>query len=215
MPLQREFKAIFFDLDGTLVDGAYGNMVWLDGLAELYGRRHSMPLDDAKKLVKSAYDSIGEGNVLWYDITYWLKRFDMAISVPKLLDRYSEHIRVIQGVAEVLERLSKEYMLVIASNAARIFVDKELSHSGLARYFAHTISATSDFEMVKKEEEFYRRLCRMFKVEPLEMVHVGDHAVFDVEVPLRVGLDAFHYNPNGPSNGRAIRDFRELLDRLL
>jgi HAD superfamily hydrolase (TIGR01493 family) len=207
-------KIISFDLDGTLVDGAYGNMVWLDGLPELYARRHSIALDEARNLVKSEYDSMGEGNLLWYDITYWLKRFDLAISIPDLLDRYSEHIRVIPGVTEVLERLSKEYMLVIASNAARIFMEKELSHSGLARYFQHAISATSDFEMVKKEEEFYRRLCRLLKVDPSEMVHVGDHAVFDVQVPLRAGLDAFHYNPGSQSDGRAICNFRELLDRL-
>jgi HAD superfamily hydrolase (TIGR01549 family) len=207
-------KIVSFDLDGTLVDGAYGNMVWLDGLPELYGRRHSMPLDEAKKLVKSEYDSMGEENILWYDITYWLKRFDLATSIPELLDRYSDHIRIIRGVTEALERLSKEYTLVIASNAARIFVEKELSRSGLARYFPHAFSATSDFQMVKKEEEFYRRLCRLLKVDPSEMVHVGDHAVFDVEVPLRAGLDAFHYNPGGQSNGRTVCDLRELLDRL-
>ena len=207
-------KVISFDLDGTLVDGAYGNMVWLEGIPRRYAQRYAIPFDEAKRLVTTEYDSIGEGDVLWYDMAYWLRRFSLAISIPELLDEYEAHIRVLPNVAEVLEQLRTRYVLVIASNAARLFVEKELHQSGLAGYFRHAVSATSDFKMVKKEEAFYHRLCSMLDVSPSEMVHIGDHATFDVDVPLRVGLDAFHYSPCGEPNGRTIRDFKELLGLL-
>ena len=207
-------KIISFDMDGTLVDGVYGNMVWLDGIPRRYARRHGMPLDEAKRIVLGEYDSVGEENILWYDMTYWLGRFDLDFPIPELLEEYSPHIRTLPNVAEVLERLAEQYMLVIASNAARIFVEKELSQSGLARFFDYTVSATSDFAMVKKEEEFFRALCRLVDADPEEIVHIGDHAIFDVEVPRRVGLSAFHYNPNGPSGNNSIRDFKELLAHL-
>jgi FMN phosphatase YigB (HAD superfamily) len=207
-------KIISFDMDGTLVDGIYGNMVWLDGIPRKYAQRHGIPLGEAKGMVHAEYDSVGEADVLWYDMTYWRERFDLDFSIPELLDEYAGHIRILPNVAEVLARLAERYTLVIASNAARIFVEKEMSCSGLAGYFVHTISATSDFAMVKKEEEFFRKLCRLMEAAPQEVVHVGDHAVFDVEVPLRVGLNAFHYNPKGTRNSNTIRDFKELLDRL-
>jgi FMN phosphatase YigB (HAD superfamily) len=207
-------RVVSFDLDGTLVDGAYGNMVWLEGIPVRYAQRHSIPVDEAKRVVRAAYDSVGEDNVLWYDMPYWLKRFSLTISVPALLDEYEAHIRVLPHVRKALERLSRRYKLVIASNAARVFVEKELHQSGLAKYFHHTFSATSDFKMVKREAAFYRVLCDVLHVEPSEVVHIGDHAVFDVEVPLRIGLDAYHYSPNGESNGRIIKDFRELSETL-
>lgn len=207
-------KVISFDLDGTVVDAAYGNVVWLEGIPEKYARRHSMTLEHAKQTVRREYDAIGEANILWYDIAYWLRRFDLAVSIPRLLDEYSDHIRLLPHVAEVIRLLSEKYRLVIASNAARIFVEKELSHTGLERHFDRIISATSDFEMVKKEEQFYRRLCSVMGVSPSEVVHVGDHSVFDVEVPLRVGIDSYHYNPSHNGKGQAIHDFRELLDLL-
>jgi len=207
-------KIISFDMDGTVVDGAYGNMVWLDGIPRRYAERYEMPFDEAKRIVLGEYDSMGEGNILWYDMAYWLRRFDLDFSIPELLDEYREHIRTLPNVAEVLERLAGQYTLIIASNAARIFVEKELSQSGLARFFDYTVSATSDFAMVKKEEEFFRMLCRLVDAAPEEIVHVGDHAIFDVEVPRRVGLSAFHYNPSGPSGNNSIRDFRELLAQL-
>jgi HAD superfamily hydrolase (TIGR01493 family) len=207
-------KVISFDLDGTIVDAAYGNMVWLEGIPEKYGRRHSLSMDDAKRIVKEQYDSVGEASLLWYDMTYWIKRFDLTFSIPELLDFYGDYIQLLPNVREVILELSSRYMLVIASNAARIFVEKELAHTGLGPYFDHAFSATSDFGMVKKEEAFFRTLCDRLAVSPDEVVHVGDHAVFDYEVPRGLGIDAYHYAPGGKLNGRTIGDFKELLDRL-
>ncbi len=207
-------KIISFDLDGTIVDGRYGNMVWLEGVPERYAEKYSLPVAEALVEVKKAYDSVGVSHLLWYDIDYWLRRIDLTVSVPELLDRYCGYIRVLPHVAEVVEALHAKYQLVIASNAARIFVEKELSHTGLERYFSPVISATSDFGMVKKEEGFYRRLCAVLGVSPAEIAHVGDHAVFDFEIPRLVGIDSYYYNPAAAANGTVINDFMDLLERL-
>jgi len=146
----------------------------------------------------------------WYDLPYWLQRFDLSTPPSELLDQYSHHIRLEPHVAETIAMLSEKYLLVIASNAARLFVETELRHVGLEKCFTHVVSATSDFQMVKKAEGFYLRLCRILGVSPAEMVHIGDHEVFDVEIPLRAGIDAYHYAPRKQSKGRTIRDFKEL-----
>lgn len=207
-------KVISFDLDGTIVDAAYGNMVWLEGVPRVYARHYDLPLEDAKKAVKEAYDSVGEAQLLWYDIAYWLRRFDLDVPIPDLLDSYAHHIHLLPHAFDAIRSLGERYTLVIASNAARIFVDKELGHIGLETCFARTISATSDFGMVKKQEEFYWKLCSTLGVSPAEVVHVGDHAVFDVEVPLRVGIDSYHYDPEGDGNARTLQDLRGLIDRI-
>ncbi len=207
-------KVISFDLDGTLVDGEYGNMVWLEGIPEEYARKYGMTTAEARTAVKEQYDSVGESHLLWYDIDYWLQRFGLTVSVPRLLDTYSPYIRLLPHVEEVVRALRGRYQLVIASNAARVFVEKELSHTGLAGCFSHTLSATSDFGLVKKQEAFYRKLCSVLAVSPGEVVHVGDHRVFDVEIPLAVGINAYHYSPDGKANGRVLSDFRDLMDRL-
>lgn len=68
--------------------------------------------------------------------------------------------------------------------------------------------------MVKKEEGFYRRLCAVLGVSPAEIAHVGDHAVFDFEVPRLAGIDSYHYDPAAAPNGLVINDFTDLLERL-
>ena len=184
-------------------------MVWLEGVPENTPTiRHASCgcEEDRQRSVRLRR----EAYLLWYDISYWLKRFDLTVSIPELLDSYTDHIRLLPFAAEAISALGERYTLVIASNAARIFVEKELRHIGLEASFSRAISATSDFGMVKKQEEFFRKLCSVLDVSPTEVVHVGDHAEFDVEVPLRVGIDSYHYDPTGEGNGRTIRDLRGL-----
>jgi FMN phosphatase YigB (HAD superfamily) len=47
-----------------------------------------------------------------------------------------------------------------------------------------------------------------------DLVHVGDHPVFDYEVPRSLGIECYHFNPSAKSDGSVISDLRELLGRL-
>jgi len=216
-------KIVSFDMDGTIVSGHYGEMVWNHGIPEVYAKRYSMSFDEAKRFIRQEYESVGDGEITWYDIEHWLERFDLPVPADKLLVKYESHIEIVPHAREVLEELAKRYTLVVASNAARIFVDKELHYSGLAGYFTHIISATTDYGMVKKEEQFYRRLCALLRVLPHEIAHVGDHPVFDHDVPAAMGIEAYYLQHEHSAvshqlsikDGRnVIKDLRELLDRL-
>jgi HAD superfamily hydrolase (TIGR01493 family) len=207
-------KVISFDLDGTLVQGRFGDMVWHHGIPEKYSEKHGMPFEEAQKLILEEYASIGDANLLWYDVGYWLKKFGLSISAHELLDTYADHIHVIPHAFDVIRALRGRYRLVIASNAARIFVDKELRQAGLTDYFERIVSATSDLGMVKKEERFYHRLAADLYVSTGDLVHVGDHAIFDYEVPRSLGIECYHFNPSGENNGNVINDLRELLKKL-
>jgi putative hydrolase of the HAD superfamily len=169
------------------------------------------------------YASVGDSSILWYKIEYWLRRFDLHITAGELLKKYETFIEPIAGAKEVVERLNENYTLIIASNAARIFVEKELEYTGLARHFSHSISATTDYNMVKKEAAFYKKVCNMLNVLPEELIHVGDHEIFDFKVPSDMGIEAYYFNNSGPGNGdkepeekggRVIKNLLELLDKI-
>lgn len=216
-------KVISFDLDGTLVDGKYGDLVWNHGIPEEYGRQYSVPFEEARGMIRREYEAVGDGDITWYDIEVWLQRFNLSVSAEELLDRYASHIELLPHARTVLESLKDRYTLVVASNAARIFVEKETSVAGLTGYFSHIISATTDYLTIKKEETFFRKLLDTVGVSPEEMVHIGDHVVYDYEVPSRLGIESYHFTQEPSAmfcqqeetNGhRVIRSLKELLDRL-
>jgi FMN phosphatase YigB (HAD superfamily) len=217
-------KLISFDLDGTLVDAAYGNVVWNHGIPEEYAKKYGMSFEAARDYIMNEYRAVGDGDILWYHIEHWLAKFDLAVPPHVLLDRFERHIAVHDGVAEVLRQLSRKgYRMIVASNAARIFVEKELAYTGLEPFFERIISATSDYRIVKKGEAFYRKLLAELDMAPDELVHVGDHPVFDHDAPESVGIEAYFLDnapsgENGASGGtngrRIIADLRELLESL-
>ncbi len=222
-------KVISFDLDGTLVSSVYGDMVWNHGIPEVYAKKYAVTFDEARTLVMDQYRSVGDGDLLWYEIEYWLKRLDLPVTADELLTKYEPHIEALPDTQEVIEALKDTYTLVISSNAARIFVEKELGHTGLARHFRHIISATTDYKMIKMEPAFYRKLCQTLGVSHEEIVHVGDHKTFDYEVPSALGIEAYYFKGQGSGfhpagvtgghestegNGRVIHNMRELLDKL-
>ena len=72
-------KVISFDLDGTLVDARYGAMVWNHGIPAEYAKAYGMTFDDARRFIRNQYESVGDGDILWYEIRHWLKRFSLDV----------------------------------------------------------------------------------------------------------------------------------------
>ncbi len=216
-------RIISFDLDGTLVHGAYGDLVWNHGIPQEYAKRYQIPFEEAKAMIRKEYEAVGDGEVIWYNIEVWLERFKLPVSPEDLLERYETHIELMPHAREVLEFLEKKYTLVIASNAARIFVEKETETAGIVGYFDHIISAATDYGILKKEEAFFHRLLATLGAGPEEMVHVGDHALFDYEVPTSLGIESYHLSQKAVLAGRkeketngggVITSLKELLGRL-
>lgn len=197
--MRNHRKIISFDLDGTLVSARYGDMVWNHGVPEEYAKKYSMEFKEAQEAVIREYKTLGDGDLLWYDIEYWLKRFGLSASPEELLKRYEDYIVPAQDAKNVLGRLGVRYTLIVASNAARIFVEKELEHTGLAPYFSHIISATSDYGMVKKGEDFYKRLCDEMGAKASDLIHIGDHPLFDYRAPLSLGIESYLFKSHDPS----------------
>ncbi|OPX96755.1 MAG: GMP/IMP nucleotidase YrfG [Syntrophorhabdus sp. PtaB.Bin047] len=207
-------KVISFDLDGTLVDARYGDMVWNVGIPSEYAKRYGLPFDEARAFIRGEYESVGDGDITWYEIEHWLEKFSLDVAPEELLDRYADHIALLPGAREVVDTLGERYTLVIASNAARIFVEKELGETGLAGSFSRVVSATSDYGMVKKQEGFFLRLLADLGVLPQEVVHVGDHALFDHDVPSGLGIESYHIDGHDWQAGQPRRTISGLMDLL-
>lgn len=205
-------KVISFDVDGTLVDPLFADLVWLEGIPQLYADQYHTDVDTAKQVIIKEYDRIGEEDIRWYQLDYWFRRFHLPGSPYDVLTQYKGAIRVYDEVPQVLDRLSKKYVLIVASNAHRDFLSLTLSH--IRPYFSHVFSATSDFNQVRKYEHFYRRILQQLTVNPNEAAHVGDHYTFDYEIPAKVGMYAFHLDRTGGTGLKDLKEFEKIVMEL-
>ncbi|RCV64474.1 putative hydrolase of the HAD superfamily [Methanophagales archaeon] len=211
-------KVVSFDVDGTLVSQEFADCVWLRGIPEAYAAKHGLSFEQAFELVKREYDTIGENRIEWYNIQFWLRKFDLEIAYETLFARYEAEVAIYAEVESVLKALKEAgYMLVVNSNAATEFVEFQIQP--IIDLFAHVFSATSDFGELKKSNGHYARVCEILAVKPQEVVHTGDHFVFDFINPRRIGMTAYYLDRNrnakheeNGTDGFVISDLNELLD---
>ena len=206
---------ISFDLDGTLVDTEFTDLVWHEGVPELYAQREGLDLAQAQELVLGEYRKVGDEALEWYKIGYWFEYLELPGEWEDLLAKYSHTITVYPEVHSVLNWLKERYSLIVLSNAAREFIEVEMRVGGLEGYFQQVISATSDFGLVKKSPEFYRRICEILGVSGEELIHVGDHWEFDYQIPKGMGIVSFYLDRKGDRTGpHVIKDLMTLRDLL-
>lgn len=209
-------RIISFDLDGTIIDPSFLDLIWDYGIPQLYAQKHGVSFRRAKVLVREEYDKVGEGRIEWYDIKYWFKHFQFDRDWRDLLNQFKDAVKVYPDAPQVLEKLARSHQLVITSNATREFIDVEMEVSGLKALFAQVFSATSDFQLVKKTPEFYSVICHLLGVKPEEMAHTGDHWDFDYIIPRSLGITAFYLDRKGERQGSfVLRDLRELESKLV
>jgi putative hydrolase of the HAD superfamily len=112
-----------------------------------------------------------------------------------------------------LERLNKNYRLVISSNSAREFLNLEVEK--IKSYFNRVFSAPTDFQQLKKKTSFYQKICNLLGVDPAEMVHVGDRLDDDFVIPRKIGLMAYCLDREGEKSGEFfIRNLKEFEVRI-
>jgi HAD superfamily hydrolase (TIGR01549 family) len=208
-------QIISFDMDGTLIDSEYTDWVWHHGIPNLYAEKAGLPFEEAKDIVMREYRKVGEAAIEWYDIKYWFRLFQLETSWNVLMKRYVDKIKIYPDVNHLLDRLKGKFRLILTSNAGREFIDVEMEATGLERYFSQIFSATSDFQEVKKTPFFYQRICEILKIQPEEMIHVGDHYEFDYLIPKTLGIQVYYLDRSGQRGGDSVLwDLRDLEKKL-
>ena len=204
-------KIISFDAEGTLVTTGFSDAVWHQAIPELYAKKHGLSFEQAKQFVRQEYDRLGDHRLEWYDISYWLNRWDLG-DYQNLMLSYRDHIMYYPETKEILNRLNPGHTLIVSSGSAREFLNMLTEEIG--SNFAAVFSSISDYRQVKNAD-FYRRVCQVMQVEPNDIVHVGDSWDFDFLAPCEIGIRAFFLDRQGKRQGsQLVKSLQEFLDRV-
>ena len=197
-------KIISFDLDGTLTTPEFVDAVWRVGIPQQYAEQQAISFEKARKVIFRLYDTMGDNELNWYDLPFWIQYLKLDVSPERLLSQSQNLISLFPDVLPALSFLYECYDLIIISNANRMFLDREVSATGIGSFFKKIFSATSDFGRVKREEEIYQKVCDLMGVAPSDIIHVGDHREFDFEAPRRIGMQSYFLDRSRHEKGPHI-----------
>ncbi|MFQ5835973.1 MAG: HAD family hydrolase [bacterium] len=208
-------QVISFDLDGTLIKPDFNDLIWYEMIPKLYAKKQGIELEEAKRLVRKEYDRVGEDDLRWYRLDYWLEHLRLDKGQEELLEKCVDKIILYPDVLPSLNRLKRRYRLVIASGMSEDFIFIKLKKNNLARFFNHVFSAIS-LGLIKKEKSFYLAMCRSLNVKPAELIHVGDHYEVDYLVPRKIGIEAYFLDRENQRKKEfgTVNNLEELANRL-
>jgi putative hydrolase of the HAD superfamily len=208
----NKIKYISFDLDETLVDTrGFEDEFWHEIIPRTYSKKHKIPLEKAKKLTKKAYKEVGKDRIEYFMPHYWFKRFKIDEDWITLAKKVQFKIKAFPHVKETLRKLSKRYDLVIVTHSIRKSTELKLKRTELKKFFLKIFSVIDDFKIIKRNESIYLLMLKKLKINPNELIHVGNDYKYDYLIPRKIGIRAIVIDRNKKRKGKdIIHDLRKI-----
>jgi HAD superfamily hydrolase (TIGR01509 family) len=106
--------------------------------------------------------------------------------VQNLLEHYGQHLPLLPGAAEVVQRIGGRWPLALASSANRQVIDRVLAISGLKDLFQVTVSS-EEVPRGKPQPDVYLEAARRLGRQPRACVAVED-STNGIRAAIRAGL---------------------------
>jgi len=210
---KKSLKIISFDVDGTLVDLEYNNLIWFKEIPELVAKKKKISFERSLKFVYEEYAKLGEHNLNWYDINYWISYFGLEISPNKIFEKYEPQVQIYPEVIPLLEELKKDFILIVITVMPREFLIPKMKK--LEKYFKFSFSALSDFKELKNSE-IYSKISKALNVHPEQILHIGDHWEFDYLAAQKAGMNAIYLDRGNTEKGKfiisSLREAKKIID---
>jgi HAD superfamily hydrolase (TIGR01509 family) len=160
--MSGQVNAVIFDLDGVLVDS---EQVW-------DAARRQLAEDSGGRWSGSAtQDMMGMSSTEWSRYMHEELGVQMppeeisAAVVRRMEGLYREHLPLIPGAREAVERVAARWPLGLASSANRPVIEVVLELSGLGDFFQATVSS-EEVTHGKPAPDVYLEAARRLRVDP-------------------------------------------------
>jgi putative hydrolase of the HAD superfamily len=164
---------VLLDMDGTLLDLAYDNVLWSRALPEKFSETHDWPLENAAEHLFKHMDE-RKGQLEFYCLDYWAEFTGLDIMALHhelaTLIRFRPNAQAFLEHLVVLERRS-----VLVTNAHRDSLAVKNQHTNLTPLLDAVVSC-HDYGAPKESEAFWDALMREHPFDPTRTLLIDDNA---------------------------------------
>ena len=206
---------LMLDMDGTILDLAYDNYMWMTHVPERWAEQNGMPIDEARKYLLGKFGA-AEGDLRWYCLDHWSEQLGLDVAQ---LHRDNHHlIGYLPGARNFLEQVSKASIdVLLVTNSHQATLDLKDEVTGLTEYF-DSVHTSHKIGYAKERQEFWQILQEQTSFDPATTLFVDDNpavlksaAVYGVKHLIAITRPDTTQPPRDVSDYAAVEGVSELL----
>jgi HAD superfamily hydrolase (TIGR01509 family) len=199
-----ECETLMLDMDGTLLDLAYDNFMWLEHIPKAYARKNDMTHDDARDELYAHFRRM-QGKLSWYCLDHWSELLDLDIL--HLHREECEKIGYLNGAKDFLHAVADSGVrLLMVTNSHQGTLDIKSEVTGIDRFFDHLYTA-HDLGFAKEDQSFWHALQELESFDPETTLFVDD-TVRVLESAKKFGIKSL-VTVTCPDSRRPVREAAE------
>lgn len=165
---------LMLDMDGTLLDLAYDNYMWLEHIPTAYARKNDLSEAQAKEKLYGIMKEI-QGRLVWYSLDHWSEVLDMDVAS---LHRDEHHrIDYLPGAQRFLEIVAAhDVNVLMVTNSHQRTLDIKAGVTGITDYF-DAIYTSHALGHAKEDQPFWQTLQDHVDFDCAKTVFIDDNAM--------------------------------------
>lgn len=175
---------VLLDLDGTLLDLAFDNYIWLARVPEIYAEREGLSLAETHAALAPRFHRV-QGTLQWYSIDYWSEQLDIDIAAVHREE--AARVAWLPGARRFLEEIRlRGKRLVLLTNSHPTILQIKHERTGVLDFLdaAHT---SHGFGAPKEDQAFWRAAQATVGFDPARSLFADDskavlHAAVSAQV---------------------------------
>jgi HAD superfamily hydrolase (TIGR01509 family) len=163
---------LMLDMDGTLLDLAFDNYLWMHIVPREFARQNDMLEEQAREQLYATMRKL-QGSLDWYCLDYWSDQLGLDIAA---LHRDANHrIGYLPGAEEFLKQVSAmELRLLLVSNSHGTTLEIKNEVTEVKRFFDE-IYLSHDLGHAKEEQPFWESLQDQENFDPQRTMFMDDN----------------------------------------
>jgi len=195
---------LMLDMDGTLLDLAYDNYMWLEHIPAEYARQNSILEAEARELLSAKTRSL-EGKLQWYCLDHWSEVFDLDIK--KLHRNENDRIRYLPGARDFLNLASQhEVRLLLVTNSHLDTLAIKSEVTGITEFF-DAVYTSHEIGHAKEDQPFWHAIQEAENFDPEATLFIDDNPTV-LESARTFGIRML-LNVTRPDSRRPARENRD------
>lgn len=170
--LLESCDTLMLDMDGTLLDLAYDNYMWLEHIPAEYAKKFEVSEEHARQHLYATFKRL-EGKLNWYCLDHWSDVLDL--DVVALHREQNGRIGFLPGAKQFLEQVADHHVRVLlVTNSHRHVLDIKAEVTDIVDY-VDGVYSSHDLGHAKEDQPFWRSLKDIEPFDPQATVFVDDN----------------------------------------